>query len=1068
MASARDIDWSERVEKWAWGIDPSTASKEDIREYIATKTYHYVQSRINDTTLWDVYQEDFKDFEPRHFQVPRGELNALRASLRCGGVYVPAGSKNYPVAQVLVDVAQEEEQHQWSQDDVKACISDLRNGPLTSVMVFFHDLDSESPVLSFSRKGVTTDSSVAATPTPTPQTPRESSNLLRPMAPTPPVQPSIPPVRTENPPVQTVQTTNPLPYARFSSVEANNAVFNSMPSIATNTTAVGQTIGAKLISEVAKQYTDDEKFTGTSGGSFDYKLGIFLDICQRVELPRESVMRAFPTMLKGLALQYFHNNRLAHQSFETACTNIRNFFEGPGFYRRNLDKWESINLSSIAAENPDKSTLELVQLMITTLTQLQYGLEDDFRSQRTLYNKIIRSCQGSPACRYAISAPASTLGELINNLYSSIINYEKEQNDSSTAYFTDRRFHSNTGARSQSRGNRRFNRPINSSRSRSATGGNPNTCYVCKKPDCRSWNHTPEEQEESKRQFRERNQYRFKANTPGFDKKFDRAYRQYLSIVEGEGDDDLDALGDAFGALMTESIDDDDDEFNELAPATTTAFFTSVDSSFTHSNPYSSDLVESLNNQALTHQLTTQTPTIATDTDEIDVFTTANGLTVNKPSSRYDTRQFYGIVIDTGAAKYSTAGHDQFLALQRTDDTVVLHESNKGEVRIQFGIGSTSSVGSIDVRTPIGHIRFHVMPARIPFLLSLADMDRLGVYLDNLKNCLVTTAGGVQAHIPVVRRFGHIFLVWNTSLQSFIQESFSYNPCFLTEAELRRLHRRFGHPSANRLYKVLQRSGHQTDLDTLDTLEYLSKYCAHCQKHGQSPGRFKFNLKDDVQFNYSIVVDVFYIGGKPILHIVDEATRYQAGRWLQNVTAKHTWDALRACWIDTYLGPPDVITTDSGKNFASREFSQYANLMGTAVKIVPVEAHNSIGVVERYHAPIKRAYSIITAEIRDIEKDIALQMAFKAINDSVGPDGLVPTLLVYGAYPRMVEYDPPSPTVTQRATAIRKAMAEVQRMRAKRLVNDALNTRNGPGTMLIHDLTLNSDVLVFREGNTNQ
>ena len=32
---------------------------------------------------------------------------------------------------------------------------------------------------------------------------------------------------------------------------------------------------------------------------------------------------------------------------------------------------------------------------------------------------------------------------------------------------------------------------------------------------------------------------------------------------------------------------------------------------------------------------------------------------------------------------------------------------------------------------------------------------------------------------------------------------------------------------------------------------------------------------------------------------------------------------------------------------------------------------------------------------------MALQMTFKAINDSVGLEGLVPTLLVYDAYPCM-------------------------------------------------------------------
>ena len=67
-------------------------------------------------------------------------------------------------------------------------------------------------------------------------------------------------------------------------------------------------------------------------------------------------------------------------------------------------------------------------------------------------------------------------------------------------------------------------------------------------------------------------------------------------------------------------------------------------------------------------------------------------------------------------------------------------------------------------------------------------------------------------------------------------------------------------------------------------------------------------------------------------------------------------------------------------------------------------------------------------EIPDINKDMALQMTFKAINDTVGPDGLVPTFLVFGAYPQMVKSDAPSPSVTQRANAIKKAMAEVHKL----------------------------------------
>ena len=318
---------------------------------------------------------------------------------------------------------------------------------------------------------------------------------------------------------------------------------------------------------------------------------------------------------------------------------------------------------------------------------------------------------------------------------------------------------------------------------------------------------------------------------------------------------------------------------------------------------------------------------------------------------------------------------------------------------------------------------------------------------------------------PVVRRYGHAFSLWCTSASSIAIESLTYNPCFLTEIELRRLHRRFGHPSVRRLQQVLEPSGHDVELLAL---EHLTKYCEHCQKHSKSPGRFSFTLKDDIDFNFNIIVDILYLDGKPVLHIVDKSTRFQAGRWLKDISAKHVWDQLRTCWIDTYLGPPDLVTTDAGKQFASREFKQFAANMGIVVKTVPVEAHHSIGLVERYHGPLRRVYTIITNEIPRIDPKLALQMAFKALNDSTGPNGLVPTLLVFGVYPRMTEMDATSPTVTQRTVAMRKAIDEVRRSVATWQVNNALNIRSGPSTTHIHDLSLNSQVLVFRKGNAGQ
>ena len=58
-------------------------------------------------------------------------------------------------------------------------------------------------------------------------------------------------------------------------------------------------------------------------------------------------------------------------------------------------------------------------------------------------------------------------------------------------------------------------------------------------------------------------------------------------------------------------------------------------------------------------------------------------------------------------------------------------------------------------------------------------------------------------------------------------------------------------------------------------------------------------------------------------------------------------------------------------------------------------------------------------------------MAVKAINNTAGPNGLVPTLLVYGAYLRISNLDPPTLSIIERAAVIRKAIAKIVKLRAK-------------------------------------
>jgi hypothetical protein len=64
---------------------------------------------------------------------------------------------------------------------------------------------------------------------------------------------------------------------------------------------------------------------------------------------------------------------------------------------------------------------------------------------------------------------------------------------------------------------------------------------------------------------------------------------------------------------------------------------------------------------------------------------------------------------------------------------------------------------------------------------------------------------------------------------------------------------------------------------------------------------------------------------------------------------------------------------------------------------------------------LHRVYQIIIKELQglDTTKELNLQIAVKAVNNTAGPNSLVLTLLVFGAYPRISTLNPSAPTITQ-------------------------------------------------------
>lgn len=60
-----------------------------------------------------------------------------------------------------------------------------------------------------------------------------------------------------------------------------------------------------------------------------------------------------------------------------------------------------------------------------------------------------------------------------------------------------------------------------------------------------------------------------------------------------------------------------------------------------------------------------------------------------------------------------------------------------------------------------------------------------------------------------------------------------------------------------------------------------------------------------------------------------------------------------------FLGSPDAIAHDIGKNFTVVAFQANADILYMRTKSISVESANNATIVERYHELILRAFNII-------------------------------------------------------------------------------------------------------------
>jgi hypothetical protein len=117
--------------------------------------------------------------------------------------------------------------------------------------------------------------------------------------------------------------------------------------------------------------------------------------------------------------------------------------------------------------------------------------------------------------------------------------------------------------------------------------------------------------------------------------------------------------------------------------------------------------------------------------------------------------------------------------------------------------------------------------------------------------------------------------------------------------------------------------------------------------------------------------------------------------------------------------------------------------VGVRLKLSPIENHKAIGLNESLHSPLIRIYNKVLMTVAGLPTQIALRVALKALNDSVGPNGLIPTLLVFGTMPQLPMLQGrmgPYSFQEARDRAINTAMKEYRTYVAEQRIREALKS----------------------------
>lgn len=175
------------------------------------------------------------------------------------------------------------------------------------------------------------------------------------------------------------------------------------------------------------------------------------------------------------------------------------------------------------------------------------------------------------------------------------------------------------------------------------------------------------------------------------------------------------------------------------------------------------------------------------------------------------------------------------------------------------------------------------------------------------------------------------------------------------------------------------------------------------------------------------------------------------------------WNTFLKIWATIYVGFPESLLTDQGSVFLSRDWKFNCELAEIELLHTGTESHNSLGAGETFHDYLRRVFQKSMADHKSVAPDVVLALSIKAINSTVGPQGLCPQLLVFGVLPRLPDMSMKDfPNHRERMRVLTTARKEFERITAEKVIKRGL--RKMPPPAANHVYQPGDFVFVYLEG----